>query len=85
MLLKSSGWLMLAGVVAFSGSLYLLSLTGQRWLGAVTPLGGACVDRGMVVTGHRRAACRLILGRSWHDRVDGARLIRVMEPLRVLR
>lgn len=39
-LLRSSGWLMLAGIVLFSGSLYLLSLTGQRWLGAVTPLGG---------------------------------------------
>ncbi len=39
-LLKSSGWLFLIGIVVFSGSLYLLSLTGQRWLGAVTPLGG---------------------------------------------
>lgn len=38
--LKWSGWLMLAGIVIFSGSLYLLALTGTRWLGAVTPLGG---------------------------------------------
>lgn len=29
-----------AGIVLFSGSLYLLVLTGQRWLGAITPLGG---------------------------------------------
>ena len=29
-----------AGMVVFSGTLYLLALTGQRWLGAVTPLGG---------------------------------------------
>jgi uncharacterized membrane protein YgdD (TMEM256/DUF423 family) len=35
-----SGWLMVCGVVLFSGSLYLLSLTGFRWFGAVTPLGG---------------------------------------------
>jgi len=28
------------GILVFSGSLYLLALTGQRWLGAVTPLGG---------------------------------------------
>jgi uncharacterized membrane protein YgdD (TMEM256/DUF423 family) len=28
------------GIVLFSGSLYLMTLTGQRWLGAVTPLGG---------------------------------------------
>jgi|SRR3990170_1942105 len=37
----AAGWLFLAGTVIFSGSLYLLSLTGQRWLGAVTPIGGA--------------------------------------------
>ncbi len=39
-LLKWSGWLMLAGIVLFSGSLYALALTGLRWLGAVTPAGG---------------------------------------------
>ncbi len=32
--------LLLAGVVIFSGSLYLLAVTGNRWLGAITPLGG---------------------------------------------
>ncbi len=35
-----SGWLFVAGTVLFSGSLYVLSLTGMRWLGAITPLGG---------------------------------------------
>lgn len=39
-LLTTSGWLFLAGTLLFSGSLYLLSLTGVRWLGAITPLGG---------------------------------------------
>jgi len=39
-LLRWSGWLMLAGIVVFSGSLYLLALSGERWLGAVTPVGG---------------------------------------------
>jgi uncharacterized membrane protein YgdD (TMEM256/DUF423 family) len=39
-MLKSSGWLFLIGLLIFSGSLYLISLTGMRWLGAVTPLGG---------------------------------------------
>lgn len=38
--LRCSGWLMLLGTVLFSGSLYLLAITGQRWLGAITPLGG---------------------------------------------
>jgi uncharacterized membrane protein YgdD (TMEM256/DUF423 family) len=35
-----AGWLFLAGTVLFSGSLYALSLSGVRWLGAITPLGG---------------------------------------------
>ena len=37
-----AGWLFVAGIVVFSGSLYALVLTGQRWLGAITPLGGLC-------------------------------------------
>ena len=37
---NASGWLFVAGTVLFSGSLYALSLTGVRWLGAITPLGG---------------------------------------------
>ena len=40
-LVKWSGGLMAAGIVLFSGSLYLLALTRTRWLGAITPLGGA--------------------------------------------
>ena len=39
-LLKAAAWLMLAGIVLFSGSLYVLALSGIRWLGAITPLGG---------------------------------------------
>ncbi|MDZ7773045.1 MAG: DUF423 domain-containing protein [Balneolaceae bacterium] len=38
--LRWSGWLMGAGIVLFSGSLYLMAFTGARWLGAVTPIGG---------------------------------------------
>lgn len=38
--LHVSGWLFLAGVILFSGSLYGLALGGPRWLGPVTPLGG---------------------------------------------
>lgn len=40
-LIAASGWLFVAGIVVFSGSLYILSLTGVRWLGAITPIGGA--------------------------------------------
>lgn len=39
--LRRAGWTMLAGIVLFCGSLYLLSLTGQGWLGIITPVGGA--------------------------------------------
>jgi len=39
-LLKNAGWLFILGIVIFSGSLYLLALTGQRALGMVTPIGG---------------------------------------------
>lgn len=35
-----SGWLFTAGIVIFSGSLYVLCLSGVRWLGAITPVGG---------------------------------------------
>lgn len=37
-----AGGLFLAGIVIFSGSLYLMTLTGLRWLGAITPIGGIC-------------------------------------------
>ena len=39
-ILRWAGWLMVAGIVLFSGSLYALALTGVRALGAVTPFGG---------------------------------------------
>jgi uncharacterized membrane protein YgdD (TMEM256/DUF423 family) len=39
-LANAAGWLFVAGTLVFSGSLYLLALTGEKWLGAVTPLGG---------------------------------------------
>ena len=36
-----AGWSFAAGTVLFSGSLYILALTGLRWMGAITPIGGA--------------------------------------------
>lgn len=38
--LRASGWLMVVGIVLFSGSLYILSVTGIRGFGAITPFGG---------------------------------------------
>lgn len=40
------GWLFLAGIILFSGSLYILVLSGVRWLGAITPLGGVAFVAG---------------------------------------
>ncbi len=44
----AAGWLFLTGIVVFSGSLYLMTLTGARWLGAITPLGGLSFILGWV-------------------------------------
>lgn len=41
-----SARLFVAGIILFSGSLYLLAVTGIRWLGAITPLGGTCFIAG---------------------------------------
>lgn len=46
---RVAGWLMLVGIVLFSGSLYALALSGTRWLGAITPFGGACLILGWLV------------------------------------
>ena len=45
-LTTASGWLMVAGTVFFSGSLYAMALTDIRALGAVTPIGGVCFIAG---------------------------------------
>jgi uncharacterized membrane protein YgdD (TMEM256/DUF423 family) len=44
----AAGWLFVAGIVVFSGSLYLLAVTGIRWLGAITPVGGLAFIAGWV-------------------------------------
>ena len=41
-----AGYLLLVGVIIFSGSLYLLVLTRQSWLGAITPIGGVAFIAG---------------------------------------
>lgn len=48
-LLNWSGWLMLAGIIIFSGSLYVLTLTGISILGAITPIGGVSFLVGWVL------------------------------------
>lgn len=59
--LMPAAWLLLAGTVVFSGSLYLLVLTGARWFGAITPIGGV-----MLIVGWSLATWRLF--RPGHPR-----------------
>lgn len=47
-IVTASGWLFAIGTILFSGSLYVLSLSGIRWLGAITPLGGLAFLAGWV-------------------------------------
>ena len=47
--LKWSGWLILLGIILFSGSLYVLSVSGLRWLGMVTPFGGVAFIAAWIV------------------------------------
>jgi uncharacterized membrane protein YgdD (TMEM256/DUF423 family) len=54
-LLFAAGWTMVAGVIIFSGSLYILVLTGIRGFGAVTPVGGVLL----------LAAWGLVIGHLW--------------------
>ena len=52
----AAGWAFVVGIVIFSGSLYVLVLSGQRWLGAITPIGGVAMIVGwslLVVTALR--------------------------------
>ncbi len=46
--IEIAGWLFVAGIIIFSGSLYALSLTGVRWMGAITPFGGLALIAGWI-------------------------------------
>ncbi|HET6779382.1 MAG TPA: DUF423 domain-containing protein [Gemmatimonadales bacterium] len=54
---KWAGWCFVVGTVLFSGSLYALALTGTRWLGAITPLGGVAFMLGWL--------CLVFSAKSW--------------------
>jgi uncharacterized membrane protein YgdD (TMEM256/DUF423 family) len=47
--LKWSAILLSAGIILFSGSLYVLAITGIKWLGAITPLGGLSFIAGWII------------------------------------
>lgn len=48
-LMNWSAFFLAAGIIIFSGSLYLLAVTGIKWLGAVTPLGGLSFIAGWIL------------------------------------
>jgi len=47
--LRVAGWCFVAGILLFCGSLYVIAFTGTRWVGAITPLGGAAFLVGWLV------------------------------------
>jgi uncharacterized membrane protein YgdD (TMEM256/DUF423 family) len=52
-----AGWCFVVGTMLFSGSLYALALTGTRWLGAITPLGGVAFMLGWI--------CLALSAKAW--------------------
>jgi len=48
-LVNWAGWAIFIGIIIFSGSLYLLSTSGLRWLGAITPIGGLAFILGWIL------------------------------------
>ena len=60
-ILRLCGAMFIAGIIVFSGSLYLLSITGLSWLGAITPIGGLGFLTGWFC----------LLRFAWKQRADG--------------
>ena len=56
--MTTPAWMLLAGTLIFSGSLEILAVTGVRWLGAITPVGGM-----LLIAGWTLAAWRLLQNR----------------------
>ena len=46
---RAAGWTMTLGALLFAGALYVLGLTGQRWLGMVAPIGGTLMIAGWAI------------------------------------
>ena len=60
---KAAGWTLFTGIVLFSGSLYLMVLTGSRPLGMITPLGGVAFLAGWLLL----AVAALRLAPWWQE------------------
>ena len=62
--LQTSGWSFLLGSLVFSGSLYILSTTGLRWLGAITPIGGVLMLIGWIALAVAAGSSSKAIGES---------------------
>jgi uncharacterized membrane protein YgdD (TMEM256/DUF423 family) len=51
---RSGWWAMFCGTAIFSGTLYVLAVTGIKWLGAITPIGGVAMIAGWLLVAFRR-------------------------------
>ena len=67
LVVNMSGWFLIGGTVVFSGTLYLLSLSGVRWWGAVTPLGGLALLAGWAASVGQPGPSRVVPA-SWRLR-----------------
>jgi|SoiMethySBSTD1v2_1073268.scaffolds.fasta_scaffold00240_39 uncharacterized membrane protein YgdD (TMEM256/DUF423 family) len=67
----AAGWLFAAGIVLFCGSLYLLALSGARWWGAVTPLGGLSWLAAWVLLAFSGARGRMQVAAVEEPRIEG--------------
>ena len=62
---QAAGWTFLFGSAIFSGTLYALSLTGHRWLGRITPIGGVLILIGWVALAVAAGAAKKQVPTAW--------------------
>jgi uncharacterized membrane protein YgdD (TMEM256/DUF423 family) len=62
--LDAAGWLFLAGSLVFSGSLYVLSITGDKWYGRITPIGGVAMLAGWIALAIAAGATSKVIGET---------------------
>jgi uncharacterized membrane protein YgdD (TMEM256/DUF423 family) len=62
--LDAAGWLFLTGSLIFSGSLYVLCVTGDRWYGRITPIGGVAMLAGWIALAVAAGASSKLMGET---------------------
>jgi uncharacterized membrane protein YgdD (TMEM256/DUF423 family) len=62
--LDAAGWLFLLGSLVFSGSLYVLCITGEKWYGRITPIGGVAMLAGWIALAVAAGASSRFIGET---------------------